>query len=128
MQDKEADRQQSRAELEPPSNMGRMNDSNGSARTKGLCGDTMEMYLTIKDNRIEKALFHTDGCSASRACGSTAARLAAGKTLSEVLRLSPADVLDAWADLPQGNIHCSILAVGTLHKAVADYLLRKQDG
>lgn len=111
-----------------PSNMGRMNDPDGSARTKGQCGDTMEMYLIIKGERIEKAQFHTDGCSASRACGSTAARLADGKTLKEVLRLSPADVLDVWADLPQGNLHCSILAVGTLHKAVADYLLKQQNG
>ncbi len=115
-------------EEDRPGNMGRMNDADGSAWTKGLCGDTMEMYLTVKDDRITKTQFYTDGCAASRACGSAAARLAEGKTLSDVLRLAPADVLDVWADLPQGNIHCAILAIGTLHKAVADYLLRKQNG
>ena len=111
-----------------PANMGRMNDPDGAAWTKGLCGDTMEMYLIVKGDDVVEVRFHTDGCAASRACGSTAARLAEGKTVSDVLRLAPADVLDAWADLPQGNIHCAILAIGTLHKAVADYLLRKQNG
>jgi nitrogen fixation NifU-like protein len=111
-----------------PKNMRRLNDPDGSAWTKGLCGDTMEMYLVIKNEKIAEALFYTDGCNASRACGSTAARLAEGKAILDVLRLSPADVLDAWADIPQGNIHCAILAIGTLHKAIADYLLRKQNG
>lgn len=128
MRKNEAKQQAYRAGLEPPNNMGRMNDPDGSAWTKGQCGDTMEMYLVIKDDQITEARFHTDGCTASRACGSTAARLAESRTLKDVLRLSPADVLDVWADLPQGNIHCAILAVGTLHKAVADYLLRKQNG
>jgi nitrogen fixation NifU-like protein len=128
MQEKATEQDRNFPELELPANMGRMNDPDGSAWTKGLCGDTMEMYLNITNNRLVKTMFFTDGCGASRACGSTAARLAEGKTLIEVLRLSPADVLDVWADLPQGNIHCAILAVGTLHKAVADYLLRKQNG
>ncbi len=111
-----------------PENMGRLNDPDGSAWIKGLCGDTIEMYLIIEDDKVTKALFHTDGCNASRACGSAAASLALGKTLKDVLRLSPADILDLWADIPQGNVHCAILAISTLHKAVADYLLRTQLG
>jgi nitrogen fixation NifU-like protein len=111
-----------------PDNMGRLNDPDGAAFIKGICGDSMEMYLVIKDNAVADARFFTDGCNASRACGSAAARLAKGKTLKEVLRLSPADVLDAWGELPEGNVHCAILAVSTLHKALADYLIRTQNG
>ena len=111
-----------------PENMGRMNDPSGSAWIKGLCGDTMEIYLAIENDTVTKALFNTDGCNASRACGSVAAALADGKPLKDVLRLSPADVLDLWSDFPQGNVHCAILAINTLQKAVADYLLRRQLG
>jgi nitrogen fixation NifU-like protein len=107
-----------------PDNMRRMNDPDGSAFIKGQCGDTMEMYLVIAEERITEALFHTDGCGSSMACGSTAAKLARGRTIREALRISPAEVLDAWGDLPRGDVHCAILAVMTLHKAVADYLLR----
>jgi len=114
--------------LPVPDNMRRMNDPDGSAFIKGICGDSMEMYLIIKDDRVVEATFFTDGCSASRACGSTAARLASGKSLKDVLRISPADIIDAWGEIPGGNVHCAILAVSTLHKALADFLIRAQRG
>jgi nitrogen fixation NifU-like protein len=109
---------------EKPDNMNRMNDPDGSALVKGLCGDTMEMYLVIEHGRIARSSFHTDGCSSSIACGSAAARLAGGKMLDEALRLSPADVIDDVGDLPIASAHCAILAIMALHKALADYLLR----
>jgi nitrogen fixation NifU-like protein len=111
-----------------PDNMGRMNDPDGSATIKGICGDSMEMYLVIKNDIVADSRFFTDGCTSSRACGATAARLALGRTLKEVLRISPADIIDAWGEIPGGNVHCAILAVSTLHKALADYLIRTQNG
>ncbi|MCU0608851.1 MAG: iron-sulfur cluster assembly scaffold protein [Chitinispirillaceae bacterium] len=111
-----------------PANMRRMNDPDGSAFIKGLCGDTMEMYLIIADDTITDAWFFTDGCTASRACGSMAAALAQGKTIMETLRLSPAEVIDSCTNLLADDIHCAILAVNTLHKAAADFLLRRRDG
>jgi nitrogen fixation NifU-like protein len=116
------------AGLITPDNMGRMNDPDGSAFVQGICGDSMEMYLIIANNTVSEACFFTDGCSSSRFCGATAARLAKGKSLNDVLRISPADVIDAWNEIPRGNLHCAILAVSTLHKALADYLIREQNG
>ena len=116
------------SDLPAPDNMRRMNDPDGSAYIKGICGDSMEIYLVIEGDRVIESTFFTDGCSASRACGSAAARLAKDKTLKEVLRISPADVIDAWGEIPGGNVHCAILSVTTLHKALADYLLRSQKG
>lgn len=107
-----------------PENMGRMNDPDGSAFIKGQCGDTMEMYLLISGGLITEAVFFTDGCGSSIACGSTAARLARERTIREALRISPAEVLDVLGDVPSGDLHCAILAVMTLHKALADYLIR----
>ncbi len=105
-------------------NMGRMNDPDGSAYIKGLCGDSMEMYLMVKEGLVTEAKFFTDGCSASMTCGSIGASLAEGNSLKDILRLSPMNIVDNWGDIPQGNIHCAILAINTLHKAVADYLLK----
>ena len=56
-----------------PPNMRRMNDADGTAGMKGICGDSMEMYLVISKDTIADASFFTDGCSASRACGCAAA-------------------------------------------------------
>jgi nitrogen fixation NifU-like protein len=111
-----------------PANMGRMNDPDGAAWITGLCGDSMEMYLVVGDGKITQARFYTEGCAASRACGSAAAELAEGRTLEDALRVSPADVLDTWGTIPKGNVHCAILAVNALHKALADYMLRSQNG
>jgi NifU-like protein involved in Fe-S cluster formation len=88
----------------------------------------MEMYLVIENQTVVDARFFTDGCAASRLCGSGAAQMACAKPLREVLGLSPTGLLDRVATIDPEHVHCAILAITTLHKAVADYLLRLQRG
>lgn len=128
MMTKDNDTHEDSSNIIEPDNMRRMNDPDGAAYIKGICGDSMEMYLVVENGTISESTFFTDGCNSSRFCGATAARLAKGKSLKDVLRLSPADVIDAWGEIPGGNIHCAILAVSTLHRALADYLLKTQKG
>ncbi len=104
---------------------GRMNDPVASAYVKGICGDEMEFYLVIQDERIELVRFFTDGCDHTRICGETAALLAEGRSLEEALEVSPGAILRKIGDLPEDHIHCTILAALTLQKALADYLYRK---
>jgi nitrogen fixation protein NifU and related proteins len=111
-----------------PQNMRRMNDPDGAAFITGLCGDTMEMYLEISEGIVKDATFFTDGCGPSILCGSTAADLAKGKSLKDILDISPSDIINTCENIPQDHIHCTILAVSTLHKALADYLIRNQYG
>lgn len=108
-----------------PVNVGRMNDPDGSAYIKGPCGDTMEIYLIIENDIITEAKFYTDGCGVTFACGSAITELAKGKSIAELLSISPQTIIDKLENLPPEHIHCSILAVSTLHKALADYMLRK---
>lgn len=103
---------------------GRMNDASGAAYIKGLCGDEMEFYLVIENNIITEIKYYTDGCVFTKACGATAARFALKKPIPEVLRISPQQIAEELRGLPQDYIHCSILAVSALHKAIADYLLK----
>lgn len=126
MSSSNADTKAEHNRLIKPDNMSRMNDPDGSAFIKGICGDSMEMYLTIESGIITNSTFFTDGCHSSRFCGATAASFAKGKTIQELLRLSPADVIDAWREMPEGSIHCAILAVSTIYKALAEYLIKAQ--
>ena len=103
---------------------GRMNDSSGAAYIKGLCGDEMEFYLVIENNIVTEIKYYTDGCIFTKACARTAARFTLKKPIPEVLRISPQQIVEELRGLPQNYIHCSILAVSTLHKAIADYLLK----
>ncbi|MFH0790148.1 MAG: iron-sulfur cluster assembly scaffold protein [Candidatus Omnitrophota bacterium] len=103
---------------------GRLNDPVGSAYLKGPCGDAMEFYLVIEKGKITKIKYYTDGCYATRACAAMAAKLAEGKTIKEALLVSAGEVIEKLKGLPADHLHCSILSVSTLYRAIADYLLK----
>ncbi|MFA5356304.1 MAG: iron-sulfur cluster assembly scaffold protein [Candidatus Omnitrophota bacterium] len=104
---------------------GRMNDPAGSSYLKGPCGDSMEFYLVIADKKITDIKYYTEGCGATRACAAMVAHLVCGKTVNEALNISAGDIIKRLKGLPEDHLHCSILAVSTLYRAIADYLLKK---
>ncbi|MDP8213841.1 MAG: iron-sulfur cluster assembly scaffold protein [Candidatus Euphemobacter frigidus] len=106
-----------------PVNMGVIPEPNGFGIVRGVCGDTMKVYLRIEDGGVQEVGFETDGCEATIAVGSVATEMARGKTIKEVLAISPAGVIDDLGGLPEDHLHCSILAVNALHNAIANYLL-----
>ncbi|MFH0754241.1 MAG: iron-sulfur cluster assembly scaffold protein [Candidatus Omnitrophota bacterium] len=107
-----------------PKYFGRMNECTSSSYLKGPCGDAMEFYLVLAEDRIVEIKYYTDGCSATRACAAMAAKLADGKTVEEALLISAGEVVARLKGLPQDHLHCAILSVSTLYRALADYLLR----
>jgi len=111
--------------LNDPKFFGRMNDPTSSSYLKGPCGDAMEFYLVIEDKRITDIKYYTDGCGATRACAAMAAHLAYGKIINEALNISAGEVIKQLKGLPADHLHCSILAVSTLYRAIADYLLKE---
>jgi nitrogen fixation NifU-like protein len=110
--------------INDPRYFGRMNDPTGSSYLKGPCGDEMEFYLVIERGQITDIKYYTEGCPATRACAAMAAKLAAGKTVQEALSISAGEVIQGLRGLPEDHLHCSILAVSTLYRAIADYLLK----
>jgi nitrogen fixation NifU-like protein len=110
-----------------PRNLGDMDDADGFGRVTGSCGDTMEIWLKVRDGTIAKANFLTDGCGTSIASGSMVTELAKGKNIAKALKISQEDVLKALGGLPEESQHCALLAADTLKAAIKDYLaLRKE--
>ena len=109
-------------EYHNPQNVGRIIDPDGFAIITGPCGDTMELYINVKNGSIREINFMTDGCGPSIACGSMATRLANSKTLDEAMKIINLNILDALDGLPEENIHCAKLAADTLHKAILNCL------
>lgn len=72
----------------------------------------------IRDGRIERATFTTDGCGASIASGAAAVRLAERKTVEEAVNLTPQQVEAAVGSLPADHKHCPVLALNTLRAAI----------
>jgi len=106
-----------------PKNAGHIKNPDASAEINGPCGDTMQISLIIRERKIKEIGFETDGCGITVACGSVVSELAKGKSIKDVLRISPADVIDGLKGIMGGDPHCAILAVNTLHKAVSNYFI-----
>lgn len=111
-----------------PRNCGPLKTFNGHARITGPCGDTMEFWLLVRGDKLERVSFTTDGCGPSRACGSMATCLARGKSVDEAAALGQQDILDALGGLPEEVKHCALLAAVTLKAACDGYLANATHG
>ena len=109
-------------EFKHPHNVGRMKDPDSAAIITGSCGDTMEIFLKVKENKITDILFMTDGCGSSIACGSMVTRMVKGKAINDVKKITNIDLIDALDGLPDENKHCAKLAVDTVQKGIKNYL------
>ncbi len=109
-----------------PVNFGPLRGAHANARITGPCGDTMEFWLDIQDDHIQKATFTTDGCLHSFLCGSTAATLAEGSDLASATALTPEQVLTQAGPVSEESRHCALLAVKTLLAAIENFTMNKK--
>ena len=110
-----------------PRNLGEIPAPDGFGRVTGPCGDTMEIYLKVRDGKVMNASFWTDGCGTSIASGSMVTELAKKKGLIEARKITQDDVLDALGGIPEDSRHCALLAANTLREAIKDYLAFKNE-
>jgi len=115
-------------EYSHPKNVGRMTKPDGFARITGVCGDTMEIYLKVGDDRIIDSQFVTDGCGATIACGSMITKMSKKKSIDEALTISSEDLVDILNGLPEENLHCAALATDALQRAIVNYISRVKEG
>jgi FeS cluster assembly scaffold protein NifU len=86
-----------------------------------VCGDIMEMYLRVKDDRIADIKFQTFGCGSAVATSSMTTELVKGMTLDEAIEVTRKDVAEALDGLPPIKMHCSNLAADALHDAIKNW-------
>lgn len=105
-----------------PRNMGTIDNASGVGRVgNAKCGDIMQVYLQIEDDKIVDAKFKTFGCGAAIATSSMATELVKGKTIQEALKVTNKAVMEALDGLPPVKVHCSLLAEEALNAALWDY-------
>ena len=104
-----------------PRNLNDMENPDGFSEYAGLCGDTLKIYLKIKDDKIEQATFLTDGCGATIACGSMITEIITNKNIQEAWNINREVILDKLGGLPEEHEHCAALAETTLHMALINY-------
>ena len=102
---------------------GDMERPSAHGKVQGLCGDTMEFFLKLDGVKITEVKCSSTGCGASAMCAIETAKIVYEKNLGEALCISPGDVIRKIRNIPDDHLHCSILAVSTLYRAIADYLI-----
>ncbi|RMD58743.1 iron-sulfur cluster assembly scaffold protein [Candidatus Parcubacteria bacterium] len=85
------------------------------------CGDVMKIYLKVEKEKIKDIKFETFGCAAAIAVTSVLTDLAKGKTLKEAKKISKDDIVKELGGLPPAKIHCSMLGIDALKRAINNY-------
>ena len=98
-----------------------MKDPDGYSKRTGECGDTVEMFLMVRKNRVHSVSFITDGCINTHACANCVAFLAEGKSIAEAWEITPEKVINFLETLPEENTHCAELAVGAFYLALVNF-------
>lgn len=89
------------------------------------CGDIMHLEIKVEDDKIKDIGFQTFGCAAAIASSDVVCELAKGKTLKQVKKIKKEDIIKKLKDMPPIKIHCSVLGINALNKAIEDYRKKK---
>jgi nitrogen fixation NifU-like protein len=110
-----------------PRNVGVIENPDGYGKVGNpVCGDVMEIFIKVKDEKISDIKFRTFGCGSAIATSSMVTELAKGKHVDEAVKITRGDVASELDGLPAQKMHCSNLAADALHEAIKDYKNKKQ--
>lgn len=110
-----------------PRNVGVLPDANGVGHAGSMeCGDYLEIYIRVENNRIEDVKFKVQGCIAALASSSMTTELIKGKTLEEAGHITDQDISNALGGLPEHKMHCSMLGAAAAKNAIEDYEERRK--
>lgn len=113
-----------------PQNQGVIKDADAVGQDGNpICGDVMKIYLKIgrkkiKDKTVDyikNIKFETLGCAAAIAVSSALTERVKGMTLDQARNISKDEIVRRLGGLPSPKIHCSMLGVDALKKAIDNY-------
>lgn len=106
--------------IEKP-NMGSLSEADQVSEMTGPCGDTMKVYLKLREGLIEDAKFQVLGCPGAVASAMALADLIKGQSLEDAMHIKDRDLFRCLVGIPDEKQDCIRLAVKTLEKAIHDY-------
>jgi len=111
-----------------PHNVGVIENPDGYGKVGNpSCGDIMEIFIKVDDDKISDVKFRTFGCASAIASSSISTDMIIGKTVDEALQVTNKAVVEALGGLPAVKMHCSVLAEEAIKMAIEDYI-SKRDG
>lgn len=102
----------------------RLDACDGYGKKIRSCGDTVEIFLQVKDEVIDSISYDIKGCLFSHACMNTLIKLSVNKSLSDACKLEALDIINYLKTLPEQEEHCADHVLAAFHTAVEDYRKR----
>jgi nitrogen fixation NifU-like protein len=116
--------------FQSPQNVGEIKNVDGFGRVENpICGDITDIYLRIKDGRIEDAKFKTLGCAVTISSGSVLTEAVKGKRLDDLLEGKGEQITEKLiklienelGDIPGKKLHCPPASVEAFLRASLMY-------
>ena len=114
---------------EHPHEKGKLDNASISMHEENVsCGDTITIYLKIKDDRVEDAKFDGNGCIISMGSADLLLEEIKGKSLSEIEKMGKEDLFKIIGIEPgPARLHCATLSLRALKKAVLAFENKEVD-
>lgn len=103
-----------------PRNSGRLDSFTvNNKSTNKSCGDVIEVFLQIENNKIKDIKYEAQGCAMSVAAMSIFSTKIKRKDLDEILKITDEDFFDIINIHPTlSRIKCVLLGLGTIKEAI----------
>lgn len=111
-----------------PKNVGSINKPDGYAQIgNAVCGDQLDFFLKVEKGIIKDVKFLSFGCASNIATASVLTEKVKGMKISDAKGYKWDKVVKDLGGLPRQKIHCSVMAVQGLQKAINDYEERQRN-
>ena len=105
-----------------PKNVGSIKKPDGYAQIGNMvCGDQLDFFLKVEKGIIKDVKFLSFGCASNIATASILTEKVKGMKVADAKKYKWDKVVSDLGGLPRQKVHCSIMAVEGLQKAISDY-------
>jgi len=110
-----------------PRNIGHMENFDGYAQVGNpVCGDQLDFFIKVKNGKISDVKFLSFGCASNIATASILTEEMKGMDIEKAKKFDWNKIVADLGGLPPQKVHCSILAVEALQKAIEYYENKKK--